>query len=139
LKFLGQTWPRLRGWVEEHVAAVASSTAPIPTRLTSIGAFPGGRRARVVWAGVDDTGGRLTALASGLDGGLAEEFRPESRPYAAHCTIARSDPPLHLDEGDLSAALRPVAFTVERVVLFRSHLRRPAPRYEPIATFPLAG
>jgi 2'-5' RNA ligase len=28
---------------------------------------------------------------------------------------------------------------VEEIVLFRSHLRRPAPRYEPIATFTLAG
>lgn len=139
LTFLGQTWPRLRAWVEEQVTAVASRTPPIPTRMTSLGAFPGGRRARVVWAGVDDADGRLAALAGGLDEALAKEFRPESRSYAAHCTVARSDPPLHVDEGDLDATLRPVAFTVERVVLFRSHLRRPAPRYEPLAVFPLRG
>jgi 2'-5' RNA ligase len=138
MKFLGRTWPRLRGWVEEQLAAVASRTPPIPTRLTSIGAFPGGRRARVLWAGVDDADGHLAALASALDDALADEFRPESRAFTAHCTVARSDPPLHLDEADPDVSVLPVAFTIERIVLFRSHLQRPAPRYEALATFPLS-
>lgn len=137
LKFLGQTWPRLGGWVEERVGEVAGESSPIDTGLTSVGAFPGGRRARVLWAGLDDTDGRLSAIAGALDDAFADEFPPETRAFAPHCTVARSDPPLRLDDGDLDVALRHVAFTVDRVVLFRSHLRRPAPRYEPVAAFPL--
>ena len=138
LKFLGQTWPRLRGWVEDQVATVASTTDPIDTRLTGVGAFPGGRRARVLWAGLDDDEGGLSSLAAGLDDALAQEFRRETRAFSAHCTVARSDPPLRLDEGDLDVSLDPVAFTVDRIVVFKSHLRRPAPLYESLVVHPLA-
>ena len=137
LKFLGQTWPRLRGWVEDTIRDAAPRAAPIPTRLTSIGSFPGGRRARVLWAGLDDDAGRLAALAEAFDRALAAEFAPETRAFTPHCTVARSDPPLTLDDHDLDVPLERVGFTVRRLVLFRSHLRRAAPRYEPVATFPL--
>ncbi|HSL10574.1 MAG TPA: RNA 2',3'-cyclic phosphodiesterase [Actinomycetota bacterium] len=139
LKFLGQTWPRLGGWVEEQVATVASAGAPVETRLTAVGSFPHGRRARVLWAGVDDPDGRLARLSESLDDALAGAFGRETRAYTPHVTVARSDPPLRLGDDDLHVHLEPVAFTVGRIVVFRSHLRRPAPRYEAFATFPLGG
>jgi RNA 2',3'-cyclic 3'-phosphodiesterase len=139
LKFLGRTSPSVGDWVGEQVGAVARATAPIETRTTAIGAFPGGRRARVLWAGLDDGRGRLAALAGALDRALGREFRPETRAFAPHCTVARSDPPLRIVGDDLDVALRSVAFTVDAIVLFSSHLQRPAPRYEPIAAFALTG
>lgn len=139
LKFLGQTWPRLRGWVEEQVATVASHADPIATRLTTIGAFPSGRRARVLWAGLEDGEGGLSGLATALDDALAKEFRPETRAFTAHCTVARSEPPLRLEEADLDLPLGSVSFTISRIALLRSHLRRPAPRYESLLVAPLAG
>jgi 2'-5' RNA ligase len=93
----------------------------------------------VLWAGLDDGHGRLGALAGALDRALEREFRPETRAFAPHCTVARSDPPLRIAEGDLDVDLRPVAFAVEAIVVFRSHLRRPAPRYEQIGVFALTG
>jgi glycine/D-amino acid oxidase-like deaminating enzyme len=54
-------------------------------------------------------------------------------------TVARSDPPLKLGGGTTPTPVEPVGFRVEEIVLFRSNLRRPAPRYEPIAAFALAG
>jgi 2'-5' RNA ligase len=139
LKFLGQTWPRLRGWVEEQVGIVAAAAAPVPTRLTTIGSFPHGRRARVLWAGVDDPDGRLARISEALDEALARDFERETRAYTPHCSVARSDPPLRLDDHDLDIDLEPVTFTVWRIVVFRSHLQRPAPKYEAIAAFPLSG
>jgi 2'-5' RNA ligase len=139
LKFLGQTWPRLRTWVEERVGEAAAACAPFDTRLTALGAFPERGKARVLWAGLDDADGRMTAVVGALDAALAREFAAETRAFSPHVTVARSDPPLALPEGFRGASLEPVPFRVEGVTLFRSHLQRPAPRYEPIARFSLGG
>jgi 2'-5' RNA ligase len=138
LKFLGQTWPRLEGWVHDRVGEVARRHGSAPTRLTAMGSFPGRGRARVLWAGIDDETGALGRIAAALDEALRREFSPEARPFSPHLTVARIEPPVGLPEG-FAAPLPPVAFTVDRIVLFRSHLRRPAPRYEPLETFPLIG
>lgn len=137
VKFLGQTYPRLLGWVQERVAAAAAQGAPVRTRLTEVGAFPSAGRARVLWAGLDDRPGRLAEIAHALDALLATEFKPETRAFSPHLTVARSDPPLRLDEGVVGTALEPVEVTVDHLVLFRSHLRRPSPVYEPLERYAL--
>ena len=139
LKFLGSTYPRLKDWVERSIEEVTADIAPFPSRLTGIGAFPSVERARVVWAGLDDKAGRMAGLALALDAALASEFRPETRPFRPHLTIARSDPPLALPESFEQTPLETALFSIDRIVLFRSHLRRPAPRYEAIGEFRLAG
>jgi len=137
LKFLGQTWPRLEGSVRERVGEAAGTADPVTTRLTGLGSFPSPTRGRVLWAGIDDYAGELASIASSLDEALHREFRPERRPFSPHLTVARSEPPVRLPPSFAETALEPVAFTVDRFVLFRSHLRRPAPRYEPMETFRL--
>lgn len=137
LRFLGRTFPRLLGWVQERVVRAASETVPFDTRLTELGAFPAPGRARVLWVGLDDRAGRMAEVALGLDAALAGEFRPETRAFTPHLTLARSDPPLALPTGFAEAPVRPVAFRIEQVTLYRSHLQRPAPWYEPLATFRL--
>src|SRR5262245_14791550 len=132
LKFLGQTWPRLERWVTDRARDAAATAGPVASRLTHLGSFPSGTRGRVLWAGIDDDTGALAAVAAGLDEALRAEFRPETRAFAPHLTVARSDPPLRLPAAFARTALQPVSFTVDRIVLFRSHLRRPAPRYEPL-------
>jgi len=135
-KFLGQTWPRLGTWVQEQVGEAAASVRPFETKLTGLGAFPARGKARVLWVGLDDRGGRMAEVAHALDAALAKEFKPEARAFSPHLTIARSDPPLALPDGYAETPIEPVAFRVDRISLFRSHLRRPAPRYEPLAEFP---
>jgi len=136
VKFLGSTWPRLVEWVTGSISTVAGRDAPFPTRVEGLGTFPKGRRARVLWAGLDDAGGRLERLAAALDEALAREFSPEKRAFTPHLTVARFDPPAALEP--LEVAFESEPFEIGRVVLFRSHLRRPAPVYEPIGIFPLA-
>jgi 2'-5' RNA ligase len=136
LKFLGSTWPRLVDWVHEAVAAAASTNEPVRTRVIGLGAFPNERRARVLWTGFDDDERRLARIAAALDEGLSREFAPEKRGFTAHLTVARFEPTVQLEGlDDVDLALEP--FDVDRIVLYRSHLRRPAPIYEPLATFPL--
>ncbi|HET9671788.1 MAG TPA: RNA 2',3'-cyclic phosphodiesterase [Actinomycetota bacterium] len=137
VKFLGRTWPRLRDWVPGRVASAAGSARPFAVSLQGVGSFPSRRKGRVLWAGLDD-GGRLGQLAAAVDGALLEEFPVETRPFHAHLTVARSDPPVDLPEGYAETELRTSAWEVDALVLFRSHLRRPAPVYEPLARFPFA-
>jgi 2'-5' RNA ligase len=137
VKFLGSTWPRLAGWVPDRVAEVAAEHGAFSTRVLGVGAFPSVRRARVLWTGLDDRGGRIAELAQALDGALAHEFKPENRAFRAHLTVARSDPAIALPDAFGETALESEPFEVDHLVLFRSHLQRPAPRYEPLSRFPL--
>jgi 2'-5' RNA ligase len=139
LKFLGRTWPRLEGWVHDQVATVAAGHGPVATRLTALGSFPSAGRARVLWVGIEDPEGAFARLAGAMDVALEQAFNSESRAFSPHLTVARSDPPLKLDEGFARTRIEPLGFLVDRIVLFRSHLRRPAPRYQPIAMFSLGG
>ena len=135
LKFIGSTYPRLVDRVTEAIGDVATAWQPFETRVDGLGAFPSERRAAVLWAGLDDAGGRMTELASALDTALAKEFAPEKRAFTPHLTVARFRPPERL--GELPTGLRSDVFTIDQVVLFRSQVQRPAPIYTPVATFPL--
>jgi RNA 2',3'-cyclic 3'-phosphodiesterase len=137
LKFLGRTWPRLADWVPQQVEAAAKLVEPFPSRVTGVGGFPSGRKARVVWAGLDDEAGQLAGLAVRIEAELLEEFPAETRAFHPHLTVARSDPPLTLPPEFAETPLLSQDWKVGHVVLFRSHLRRPAPVYEPIGRFPL--
>jgi 2'-5' RNA ligase len=139
LKFLGATWPRLVDGVTRAIGDVASAHAAFETRVAELGAFPSPRRARVLWVALEDPEGHLARIAAGLDEVLAKDFPPEKRAFTPHLTVARFRPEVPLVE-ELGGP-RPAGrqFRIEDVILFRSHLRRPAPVYEPLARFPLAG
>jgi 2'-5' RNA ligase len=139
LRFLGSTAPDLVAWVQARVAGVAAAHAPVRTALTGLGSFPSTARTRVLWAGLDDATGGLAELAAALDDALAARFRPETRAFTPHLTVARADPPLRLDPSVLATPVEAPAFTIGHVVLYRSHLGRPAPRYEALTTYPLSG
>jgi RNA 2',3'-cyclic 3'-phosphodiesterase len=137
LKFLGSVYPRLREWVGERVAEAAEHAESFETRLTELGVFPSPRRARVLWAGLQDPDGRLVALASALDRLLEREFRTEKRPFTPHLTVARFREQVPIDEGLLSLDVASEPFPIDALTLYRSYLQRPAARYEPLARFPL--
>jgi 2'-5' RNA ligase len=140
LKFLGSTWPRLVEGVKEAVGGAAREAAPFPTSLTEVGAFPGPGRARVVWAGLADPEGRFASLARALDALLAPHVPPEKRPFTPHLTVARLNPPVDLRAVApelLGLRVDSSAFTVERLVLYRSHLSPGGARYEPLHVVPL--
>jgi 2'-5' RNA ligase len=137
LKFLGRTWPRLADRVPQRVEAAARDVEPFRTRVTGVGGFPSPAKARVLWAGLDDEDGRASGLAARIEGGLLEEFPAEKRAFHPHLTVARSDPPVKLPLEFAETPLVTEVWEVDHVVLFRSHLRRPAPLYEPLARFPL--
>jgi 2'-5' RNA ligase len=81
----------------------------------------------------------MADLAGGIEVALAAIAKPETRPFRAHLTVARSDPPLRLPADFGATQLETAPFRVDRVTVFRSHLRRPAPVYEPLERIPLGG
>jgi RNA 2',3'-cyclic 3'-phosphodiesterase len=136
MKFLGRTWPRLTDWVPEQVEAAAADMSRFRARLSGVGSFPSAKRGRALWAGFDEPA-RIGDLATEIEAALCDEFPTEKRPFHPHLTVARSDPPLKLPAAYTGTELESQEWEVDHVVLFRSHLRRPAPLYEPLARFPL--
>jgi RNA 2',3'-cyclic 3'-phosphodiesterase len=142
VKFMGRTYPRLVSWVHDALRDAAARVRPFRISLRGLGVFPGPSRARVFWVGLDDRDGGLAALALAVEGALDREFPPEKRPFSAHLTVARFNPPVPMREhADVLAAARvePSPFRVGSLTLYRSHLGRPSARYEPLERFPLRG
>ena len=130
--------PRLDGRRADAVGrrdrgTVAGAHPPVTLRVRGLGAFPSTRRARVLWAGIDDPADVLAALVADLEAGLAEEFRAEVRRFHPHLTVARSEPPLRL-----AGALRGHAARLGAVrrrpgrPLPESSPGRSSPKYEPL-------
>jgi RNA 2',3'-cyclic 3'-phosphodiesterase len=137
LKFLGRTWPRLVPTVLGAVERVAASASRFETSVRDVGAFPSARRTRVVWVGLEDGAEPIRRIAAQLDDALASEFPRENREFTPHLTVARLDPPRPV--GDELPPVQSRSFDVRELVVYRSHLRRPAPVYEPLAAFGLGG
>ena len=138
LKFLGATAEERLAEVTGVVEHAASTSQPARTSLRGLGAFPGSRRARVLWVGLDDPGGVLAALAHTLEEGFARHgFPAEGRPWTPHLTVARLKVPaaVALEPGQIHLDEQP--FEVGQVVLFRSHLKAGGAVYEPLARFRL--
>ncbi len=139
LAFLGATDPDA---VPALLAGLRTATTDRPAWTAptgSLGTFPGPGRARVVWCGVADPDGRLAALATAVRGAL-EPVAPALRassPFRAHVTLARARDARGADVAAWMAGRRaPVgAIRVDRVVLYRSHLRGGHPaRYEALGS-----
>lgn len=139
LKFMGRTWPRLVPAVEAACRAVGASVDPFEVRLSHVGVFPGPHRARVLWVGLDDPEEGLARIATGLEERLAEEFPPEKRAFTPHLTVARFRDPVPVDLEALEATrVDAPPFTVDRLLLYRSHLLGPrGSRYEVVGEYPL--
>ncbi len=139
ITFLGATSPELLEWISSTLAQVAETTPAFGSRVEGLGAFRSLRRARVLWAGLQDDDRAMARLAEELGTALEREFTPEPRGLTPHLTVARSDPPIELGEELARVVVRSEPFEVDRITLYRSHLRRPWPVYEPVTVLPFAG
>jgi 2'-5' RNA ligase len=135
LRFLGPTPAALRPALESAADAVASKAAPFETVLSGGGAFPSLARPRSLWVGVAEGGDRLTELADGLTRASSElGLELETRPFAAHLTIGRTDGvrlgPVAARALAEAAGAIDVRFLVDRLILYRSQLGGGPARYE---------
>jgi 2'-5' RNA ligase len=134
LKFLGDIPEAQVDPIGQALAATTQGQPPLKLGLKGLGVFPGVRKARVVWAGLEGETAALIALQRSVDAALEALGLPrERRRFKAHLTLGRfkKSPPAP----DLVAVLErcseygPCALTLDRVVLYRSELRPQGARY----------
>ena len=90
LKFLGEARPETVAAIRDAVAAAVDDEAAFRFATRGAGAFPSPERARVLWIGADDAGGRMARIAAACDEALAPlGFEPERRAFHPHVTIGR--------------------------------------------------
>ena len=137
LRFMGELE---RPQAEDVAASLASIRfEPFSLHLAGVGRFAQ-RRGGALWAGIEPRE-PLAHLAAKVDRAcVAAGLEPEHRAYHPHITLARWSG----REPDLSAFLHQHAalgselWTVDRFVLFESHLLKTGAFYEPVATYPAA-
>jgi 2'-5' RNA ligase len=95
LVFLGQVAAASLDPLAAACEEVFSLHPPLPLRLHAGGTFPPARPARVLWVGVRGPG-ELAVLQKELAERCAAVLgvEPEGRPFHAHVTLARCNPPL---------------------------------------------
>lgn len=137
LRFLGETSEAAQARLVTMLDGAALGGA-FAVGLGAPGAFPRAARAAVLWVGAEQGAAPLAALAARVEEAVRQAgFPPEARPFAAHLTLSRLQPPR-----DLRALLQrlppaDVRFPAEHVVLFRSHLGGGSPRYQALHRWPL--
>ena len=90
MRFLGSVDLQDVDRLNEAVRRVCAGSGVLQLRAAGIGVFPGVRRPRVVWAGVDDRGGRLAALQRSIEAATATfTDEPPQERFSGHITLAR--------------------------------------------------
>ena len=145
LKFLGDisvsSVPDVVALMEE----AALGTGRLRLGVRGLGVFPDDRRVRVVWAGVTGDLDRLGALKKRLDEGLEVlGFAAESRPFAAHLTIARLREEASPAERQTivrfvsGSSFEGADFPVDAISLMKSQLTREGAIYSRLASAALS-
>jgi RNA 2',3'-cyclic 3'-phosphodiesterase len=135
LKFLGETETDTSRRLREDFRTYDPGIAAQPCVLKGLGAFPGIRRPRVVWCGLEMDRDALHCVQRDIENLAAVHgFAQESRPFAPHLTLARVRGEGKAPE-ELGRYLAENAATAygdsrfDRIVLFKSELRKEGPLY----------
>ena len=90
LKFLGWTREATIGAVIDALEEAAQAAQRFTLECARLGGFPSLEKSSVVWAGIEEPSGALTALAKQIDANVARlGFAPEKRAFHAHVTLGR--------------------------------------------------
>jgi 2'-5' RNA ligase len=91
LHFLGGVEEDLVGGLKLRLAATLVGVKGFEVTVKGVGAFPSLSRARVLWAGIEDQGGRLLSLEQRLGRTLSDAgLQLEDRPFSPHLSLART-------------------------------------------------
>ena len=137
LKFFGNVATDRIAAISEVAERVVKEFSSFEIKVGETGVFPNPRRAQVLWIGVSDPAGKLSALQARLENECAAlGFEKEDRAYRPHLTIARIRKPhgdRHLANAHLQMTFAPVAVELTELVLYRSELSSKGSKYTAIS------
>ncbi len=162
VRFLGETPLTALPAIETAVRRTAASQGPFPIELGEAGAFGRRRGGRVAWVGLTRGEAELAALAARL-AALLVPGQAVQEPFRVHLTIAREAPdelvaavaaairaarqrdrwaadvPVGLGARAVRPARGVLAWTADRLVLYRSVLGSAGATHTPLLEVPLTG
>jgi RNA 2',3'-cyclic 3'-phosphodiesterase len=141
LRFLGDTPAEAVPRIGAALEGVAAACRPFRAELGGSGTFGRGRDGAVAWIGVGAGSAELTALATAIARALDPAAAAREAPFRAHLTLARQAPPdVEAGLGEALADAGRLAWTADRVILYRSILGRgPAQHIELVTALLGAG
>jgi RNA 2',3'-cyclic 3'-phosphodiesterase len=143
LKFFGNVEVTRIARISEAAERTVKEFSTFPIGVGETGVFPRPSRPQVLWIGVGDPSGQLTALQERLENECAAEgFPKEDRAYRPHLTIARLRRPegaRDLTDAHLSMQFEPIEIAVKQLVVFRSELSPKGSKYTVISAADLRG
>jgi len=137
VKFLGEVPDGNVNAICEGIANAAGGSEAFELRSRGCGCFPPRGGARIVWAGVDDSSGRLLQCVAAVEDEMEQlGFSREQRPFAAHVTVGRVKEDSsrgRIRETVESESLQTVAQEVKELVVMSSILHPTGPEYSVIS------
>lgn len=141
LKFLGDVTDEQLERLNNAVEKATSQTGAFYLSTGKTGVFPSIRKARVLWLGLENSGGELYRLHAILEAECEKAgFARETRDFKPHLTIARLREPgksADIAGAHLRAQIEPVEFEVPEIVIYESRLAPTGSVYTPVFTYPL--
>lgn len=141
LKFLGNVELERIPAISAAATRAAAEFSSFRIGIGNTGVFPRPSRAQVLWIGVSDPSGNLSALQERLENECATEgFPKENRAYRPHLTIARLRRPegaRPLADTHLQMQFNAAEIKLNELIVFRSELSPKGSKYTPISTHPI--
>jgi 2'-5' RNA ligase len=140
MRFLGSVEALQVDRLNEALRGACSGSGELQLHARKIGVFPGVRRPRVVWAGVDDRDGRLLLLQRSIEGATASFTKePPQETFTGHITLARCREINRSDASKLAMLVEKMAgrsfgeWTAASVEVIRSQPTSQGSRYTTLA------
>ena len=141
LKFFGNVALDRIPAITDAAARTVAEFAAFPIGIGGTGVFPRPSRAQVLWIGVNDPSGKLSALQERLENEFAAEgFPKENRAYSPHLTIARirrHEGARPLADAHLQMPFTATNIDLNELILFRSELSPKGSKYTAISKHPI--
>ena len=139
LKFFGNVAVDRIETISRAIDRTVKEFSPFEIDVGKTGAF----RTQVLWIGVNDPSGKLSALHKQIEEECtAEGFEKEDRAYRPHLTIARIRRPegaRRLADAHSQMRFETAAVTLKELVVFRSELSSKGSTYTAISRHQLLG
>ena len=143
LKFFGNVEVNRIQRISDAAERAVKQFSTFQIGVGETGVFPRPSRPQVLWIGISDPSGQLTALQDRFENECAAEgFAKEDRAYRPHLTVARlrkAEGARRLADAHLAMRFEPLVIELKELVVFRSQLSPKGSTYTVISAADLRG